>query len=475
MNSLKMEFISTIIKTNLDLQYEKQTYNDVEKFKREIIGEFLEPQSTVVPIGLIVSNNNESEFSDISIELSFTSSNKKKETTLKINRLSKFEFKKFWLCDLNQLDTCVINISRVSYLDNGKRVGISEETGGISLIANIPYIVIPKNLGVIPFGYEDVDSFCVGYLLQLFKDTINARNYLLDKSFELLDEEIKGLQNNLIDIIARRTRSRFLELDIISKLMFLIEDFVILSSAIQRGNGNYFNELSRIEQFKNESKDNDKYDLGTFIGCFFKDLENISEKEYEKLFSYPSELDNEDKNNINDLTRKLVDRNINIYKNLLNKIKEFSNSHHKVFKRYKHACLTMSFQKIQLEPKDDPIYVFNNYNDLSEVIELPYSESLIKEYKNIRSVISTLLKIIIKNKHECLHRRLDAIIPLEEFDQVGLSTDQSCLSEDQKKLYFQKIKKYNQKYPYYAHNVLVQNHFNKINDEIKEWNVKFKS
>lgn len=115
---------------------------------------------------------------------------------------------------------------------------------------------------------------------------------------------------------------------------------------------------------------------------------------------------------------KIVNNNIDQVKQVLNYIQSFGVSHSRIFRRYKHAGFPARFDgRILISPFGSTA-TFDSYgaiyvgkNPLSDMVFLPFSQSILESYKILLPALQFLTKDIVLNKMKSIMRKTNGIIP----------------------------------------------------------------
>ncbi|MGI0074033.1 MAG: hypothetical protein ACREA3_09505 [Nitrosotalea sp.] len=265
------------------------------------------------------------------------------------------------------------------------------------------------------------------FLLRNYQETgQNTRELSLRMCFEALEKidsnnwfvkfEEPNLQNK------KNNAKCLIQLEIISKIMFYIEDLAIISESLLRGT-NYYELL--------DPADTNTDDIGKLIKNFFSKMDLLSHDELCKIMSYKiPNTSNFDKECIELLT-KMINADIEETRRILKLIGIFGKEHHPVFRRYKHAGLPFIF-RINME---QDLEFFKNFDFSSAVLVkehepfrdmqvIPYSEDVIEGYKIMIKDIRKFLRRIIENRIGCIQREVDWIIPTTSFSVQLFSMDE---------------------------------------------------
>jgi len=169
----------------------------------------------------------------------------------------------------------------------------------------------------------------------------------------------------------RQTQSR-IQLEIISKIMYLIEDMVIIAESL-RQKRSYYSFL--------------KEDVGELVGNFIKNLDSLTFEELCTIMGYviPT-AENTDKDCL-ELLQKHVKSNIDEIKSGLKMIGDFGKQHHPVFRRYKHAGVPAIPGLLHpnapdfLKSFDFHMLVMTGDDPLNDLKIIPYSKDVLEGYK----------------------------------------------------------------------------------------------
>ena len=318
---------------------EKSVYNIIEKYKNENNIDRVQGQSLPVLIG--IDNQSQYDINEIIIEIivnvkSVTASDancncKTNQVQIDFSRLDKIKTKEYWnglLFDVSGLHEVIIALNRVEYKinDHIKMPGFETNT---PLLINTNDITNPYH------EYRDQEEMQNYLLLENYiKSSFPARGILLKHMFKNLDEIIQ----NRSFLFEREPISfskedlpvlqSIFQIDIIAKIMMYVEDLIIILEAILKKGGDYYGLLDI-----DITKDRD-VDVGDRIKKFFQDKDNFSMTDWRKMLSY---LNPNNQLKYSNVIAKLIELNIVAFKDFINNIQIFSETHHRIFRRYKHA------------------------------------------------------------------------------------------------------------------------------------------
>jgi hypothetical protein len=246
-----------------------------------------------------------------------------------------------------------------------------------------------------------------------------------------------------------------IQVDIISKIMMYIEDLVILMEGLRVCNGNYYKLL--------DMKAEEDIDLGSRISRFFETQDKFTFDEWRKILSYinPKELSSKDP-----IVTRLIELNIEAFKEFIGYIKLFNKTHRQIFRRYKHAGFPFvpGYKSQQPYPFTTRIFdsytmVFTGPNPLVDLIPLPYSHDILESYRISLPTLQTRIMDIVQNKIQCIKKRVRGIIPTKAYAA-------HLLTEDEQSRIVSEISKFDVEYPDRTHNDVYNFEMNK--DYVRE-------
>jgi len=162
---------------------------------------------------------------------------------------------------------------------------------------------------------------CLNYLyLVNAKTNLDGKLYLLEHMQNKADELIKIQRDNTVI-----RKLHFLQLDIIAKLCYVIEDYLYLQYLIRTDAEKIYKEIVRnTTKWAN--------DEAVFIE---KKLKN---SDIQKIYCFPSiaaiDLSKEEKN----ILREVIQAEISFHRRNMKEIGSFWNRHRKIYNIYKHGC-----------------------------------------------------------------------------------------------------------------------------------------
>ena len=228
------------------------------------------------------------------------------------------------------------------------------------------------------------------------------------------------------------------QMEVISQMMLYIEDLIILSESFRSGTAYY--------KLLDQNGEN-KRDVGNIVDCFLRNINSFSNETFSKILGYadPASLDmEEDKQK---LVEKIIQTNILEYKMRFDAIGKFSETHHPIFRRFKHACTPMVLGIPTnnkgngfLSKFDSCTMVAIGSDAMKDSIPVPLSSGVLKGYETLIITIQMILTDLLKNHQNRLHRNLNGIMP----DRAYRS---NCFSDEEITAYGEMVKKFHEKHP----------------------------
>ncbi|MDE1765834.1 MAG: hypothetical protein KGI27_06110 [Thaumarchaeota archaeon] len=338
------------------------------------------------------------------------------------------------IVEITLFDACgfsevFVKLKSVSYIGKNKKSDNRYKSNS-PLLININDFTNSFN-GFSNDGERKVHLLLENYL----NNSLPLRGWLLGLMFQLLKRansgeiEIHDKKIRLTEDDLARTRAS-IQLDIISKIMMYIEDLIILNSAILESSGNYYELLDRKDP-----------DVGERITKFFTIMENLKPNDFGKILSYVNLDTISMSSSEKQIVQKIMDSNIENFKNYLKYIKTFRETHKQIFRRYKHAGLPIRLGAKSADPFankkfDSYAMIYVGSDPFTNVLPLPYSEEVIQSYDIMIKILQQFLNDVIVNKMTMIQRRCDGIIPLESYKQYMLTEkEKSDLSKAIEKFY----------------------------------------
>ena len=277
----------------------------------------------------------------------------------------------------------------------------------------------------------------------LFLDYVNdngslyARGILLQFLFDNLKKikhdsvlKIAGNKINLVKNDVNYLRS-VIQMDIISKIMTYVEDLIIFSVSMLEPNKNYYRLLDEKDP-----------DVGNRITKFFANLDKLNDGEVRTILSYDYPNNSDFDPSETELLNKVIQKNIQHFKQNLKSISEFRDTHIQLFRRYKHAGWPSIFGAQPQRPLDSKM--FDSYtivpvgsDPLHDVFPLPYSDNVIQRYRTMIEILQELIIPVVKNRLNSINRQTTGIIP-------NIPTQ---LSSSEKAIFSGLVKKFHQNNP----------------------------
>jgi hypothetical protein len=336
--------------------------------------------------------------------------------------------------------------------------------------SNSPLIVDTLDLDNPYHGFKSYDEMQVYLLLKNYiQSSLPARSLLLKLMFRAMDEisthkgfEISGQKFKFTDQEIPVINS-IIQIDIISKIMMYIEDLISLLIGMKDFDGNYYGLLDR--------KSRGDIDLGKRIQGFIDSVENFTPWEWKKMLSYASS----DEFTLSPTAIKLIEGNIEGFKKVFRLIRLFRDTHIQIFRRYKHAGLPFRPGYIYPLPFPRTSIIFDSYsmismgaNPLLDVVPLPYSNDVLESYRALTDILETYIWDIVENKTECLRKRINGVIPSQNYSPEIFSQEEN--SEIQSTL-----DEFDIKYPNRAYNDVYKFQITPKNTVDMKWYIDLKS
>jgi len=184
-------------------------------------------------------------------------------------------------------------------------------------------------------------------------------------------------------------------------------------------------------------------DLGDFLKRFTNNLEFLPKDEYRKMLSYvdPAQIPDPAKRKV---VEKLIDRNIEVFKSFLLLVRDFSRPHSRVHKKYKHGGMPIR-QPYAIVSRSIDLTGFDAYsiilteNTISKPVTLlPSSPKGTEAYDVLSSKIEKYLMDVVENRIRIMERKIEGMIPLENYDPAALTKNELDLLEEAKKEFDEK-------------------------------------
>lgn len=243
------------------------------------------------------------------------------------------------------------------------------------------------------------------------KGSLYARGILLRFLFDDLKKikpdsvlKIDGNEINLTKKDVDYLRSA-MQMDIISKIMTYVEDLVIFSVSMLESNKNYYRLLDEKDP-----------DIGDRVTKFFANLDKLSDDKACTILSYDYPNNSDFDPSETELINKVIQKNIQQFKQSLKFISEFRDTHIQLFRRYKHAGWPSMFGAQSQRPLGSKMFDFYTIvpigpDPLQDVFPLPYSDNVIQRYKTTIGILQQLIIPVVKNRLDSINLQTTGIIP----------------------------------------------------------------
>lgn len=247
--------------------------------------------------------------------------------------------------------------------------------------------------------------------------------------------KIKGkIQKNFFKDKDKQKVLCLLHIDLVSKLLLFIEDYVIFAESFRQKRSFY----SIVSSNKKED------DVGLLVKKFLKDAPDFSFQETQQILSYTSP----DVLEMNQKEKEVVDKiqrgNIDDMKRVFKEMREFGESHHLIFKRFKHAGFPVflgleSEKSTRFKQYETFFAVMGGKSITSDVHYFPLSKKVRETIDIMIGSIQKLLQDIITNKMASMERESPGIFPTVSHQDI---------SKEDWKLYLQILEKFYEKFPF---------------------------
>jgi hypothetical protein len=292
---------------------------------------------------------------------------------------------------------------------------------------NTPLLINTNDITNPYHGYQDQEEVQNYLLLENYiKSSCPARGILLKHMFKNLNEIIQNrsfvFEGEAISFSKEDlpVLQSIFQIDIIAKIMMYVEDLIIILEAILKAGGDYYGLLDI-----DITKDRD-VDVGDRIKKFFQDKDNFSMMDWRKKLSY---LNPNNETKYSNVIAKLIELNIVAFRDFINNIQIFSETHHRIFRRYKHAGfpfkpgyrseLPYPFTSRRF---DSYSMVFVGKTPLADLIPLPYADDVIESYRILVPTLQRMIRELVQNKIACIRRRVDGVMPSVSYSPPGTFT-----------------------------------------------------
>lgn len=431
---------------------ELSLYNEIEQLKKDN-GISRTPDQSI-PIIINIDNQLSHDIKDIRIKIIADSGDQNNCNDVShkiISQISPIDFsrkdilrsRESWnglLFDMSSLKQILIKLDQIHY-----DTIINDTNHKTNINTNTPILINIEDISNAYHGYRSHEDMQAYILLKLYLDySFSARGLLIKFAFKMLEQmtaskpfEFEGEKTSFSDQEIPSIQS-MLQIDIISKIMMYIEDLIILLEGIREYNINYYKLLDK----RNE----DDVELGQRIRQFFNNKENFTFENWRTMLSYvkPEEINS----NHRPIITKLINLNIEGFKEFLNDIEIFRQSHIGVFRRYKHAGFPFKPGYVSQQPYPFTSTMFESYsmiltgaNPLVDIIPLPFSKDVIESYRILLPSLQGKIMDIVQSRIQCIRRRVEGIIPSK------LYAAPDTFGEDEKVELISDIKMHNDQFP----------------------------
>jgi hypothetical protein len=270
------------------------------------------------------------------------------------------------------------------------------------------------------------------YLLKNARENVFSRGLLLDIDFFALEQMEQGTWRTKIRDQTIPLVRNTIQIDIISKIMMYIEDLVVLAASL-------LEEKNFYEEFLSPSSG----DLGGAIKCFFKNIERLSDEEILKIRSsidMPSVMPS---SQLAMTAKKVQDIHIKKFRSDLKELRDFGESNHLIYKRFKHGGMPITNATVTKAPAGSPLSIFDTCsivsvgdNPLQDIAVIPSSSKVLQRYQKLVVKIQQILIGIIDNRFTALQREIPSIFPNKPLEGL-ISAEEVALIEEERLNFFE--------------------------------------
>jgi hypothetical protein len=240
----------------------------------------------------------------------------------------------------------------------------------------------------------------------------NAKTNLEGKLFlleQMLDKADEILKNKKGDIAIRKLH--FLQLDIIAKLCYVIEDFLYLHYLVRKDTKKIYKEIVRnLTRWANDE-----------AGFIEKQLKI---KDIKKVYCYPEILQLKLKDVEKKVLRGVVKAEISFHRGNLKEIGSFWNKHRKIYNIYKHGCSIVTGM-IDQNDVNKPSYFYARGKEKKSIktYMIECADRLFTDYDNMRMKVHAEYDSLVINNETRIINRGKSFIPNLFFVNSKLDKD----------------------------------------------------
>lgn len=346
---LKCRKITSANTSDIPMQVDETVLDSVENLKKTLSLTSAKGEGYAVVLSL--HNLTTKELSDFDIEINVKLQHTKggKIIPIKINdkslKLTMKEERSILLFELTGIEGALFNAKRVSYK--------IENILHTNCISDMPMVFLMSELKNDFNGLNNSEEMETFFILDKYLNfSLLGRGILFRimlNALEKLNRERKMEFENhtylftMDDIIRIRG---FIQIDLVSKIMMYIEDLIIVLVANLNSDGNYYRLLNERDP-----------DVGKRITDFFTKLDEFTLDDFKKMLMYRLNLHEDEKS-----VTKIIERNVDAFKKVLDTIRNFRDSHIQIHRRYKHALFPVLPGHIPLQKYGHSSKRFDSYS-----------------------------------------------------------------------------------------------------------------
>ena len=217
-------------------------------------------------------------------------------------------------------------------------------------------------------------------------ENIYYRGLLLRFSFDLIDFTVKDNLPYPFTAEEKLKIKHLVQLDIVSKIMMLIEDLAVFSAAFVKDPKGLADLVYK--------------DAGKITTDFFLGLDSFTDEDFYKLLGYTSPQELILKGEDLELILRLSSQNVSEVRRVLNQIGEFRKQHIEMFRRFKHGGFGIVVAGSQAGQPPHPfekssvMMVLENPN-IAEALPIPHSDKVLEAYRLVIERVQKLLMEIL--------------------------------------------------------------------------------
>ena len=269
-------------------------------------------------------------------------------------------------------------------------------------------------------------------LLKAMNENVIARGFLLRIDFDALKQIEDNRWTYKISDADKSNVRKYIQVDIISKILMYSEDLVVLGESFRRD-----------KEFYSEFLAPAAGDLGKTVQTYFEKVKDLTKEDILKMMCWIDMESVISDTELAETVKKIQTYNVTKIRNLIAELKDFGNSNHIVYKRFKHGGMPLIFPALQLAPQTGALAIFDAFSIVSEgedpmldIRIIPFSNEVLKRYEALIEKIQNVLLEMIDNRIRCIQREVSRVF-FKSYNKHEVSSDDAKQIDERIQTYYE--------------------------------------